>query len=165
MFFSERLKFRPFEDQDLDFLKKLYLNDNVMRLIGGKRDISQTEMTLQKFKKHIQEHGYGMYLVERKEDQVKVGYCGCRIYSPEIPAEMGYIIDEPFWGKAYATEAATAVSNDMKKFTHIKELVALINAENHASQKVIEKCDYTRDPLRDGTYHTFFRLFFSKKNI
>jgi len=161
---SQRLQFRPFQDQDRAFLTQLYQNSTVMKLIGGVRDVEKTELALQKFIKHFQDHGYGMLLAQRKTDGVNVGYCGCRGYGSEIPAEIGYIIDEPFWGEGYATEAVKAVSGEMRKFSQIDELIALIGAENYPSQKVIEKCGFLRDPLRDGTYHNVHRLFYVKKN-
>jgi RimJ/RimL family protein N-acetyltransferase len=50
------------------------------------------------------------------------------------------LLDRPFWGKGYATEAALAsVRFGFEQF-HLDHLIALVHPENLASRRVIEKC-------------------------
>jgi RimJ/RimL family protein N-acetyltransferase len=69
-----------------------------------------------------------------------IGNCGVRRETADSRvADMGYEIDPLYWGKGYATEAATAVLHF--GFTHLKvhRIWANAIAENRASQRVLAK--------------------------
>lgn len=60
----------------------------------------------------------------------------------QIPAgdiEIGYILKKTAWGKGYATEACKRLLKFAFEATPLEEIVAVIDAENAASRKVLEK--------------------------
>lgn len=67
-------------------------------------------------------------------------------------AELGYWIGEPYWGRGYATEAATAVIDHAFDARDVPRLMGRCRTGNPASQRVLEKCGFTyRGP---GTVHS-----------
>ena len=62
---------------------------------------------------HWQSHQFGVWMLLDKSTQSIVGYCVFRYFEEENSelngqVELGYILDEPFWGNGYATEAVSA---------------------------------------------------------
>jgi RimJ/RimL family protein N-acetyltransferase len=69
-----------------------------------------------------------------------MGNCGVRKESAEAQiADMGYELDPNYWGKGYATEAATAVLNFGFAELKVHRIGANAVAENTASLRVLEK--------------------------
>jgi len=50
------------------------------------------------------------------------------------------LLDSPFWGKGYATEAALATLKFGFEHFTLDHIIALVHPENAASRRVIEKC-------------------------
>jgi [ribosomal protein S5]-alanine N-acetyltransferase len=56
----------------------------------------------------------------------------------------GYVLARDSWGQGYATEALQAVV-DVSRRIDVERLVALCHPDHRASQRVLEKCGFTRD--------------------
>ncbi len=56
----------------------------------------------------------------------------------EKKADIGWIIDKRYWGKGFATQAASLLVEYLKNSLQIEEVVAYCDARNLASQKVME---------------------------
>ena len=68
-----------------------------------------------------------------------VGDVGFGVYEPTGEPELGYSLARSDWGRGYATEAARACLD--AALTHLTDarVVALVDAENHASLRVAER--------------------------
>ncbi len=62
--------------------------------------------------------------------------------------EIGYILKRSAWGKGYATEATNRLLKFAFEETPLEELVATIDPENTASQRVLEKCGLVHAGIR-----------------
>ncbi|CAM8994599.1 unnamed protein product [Rhodiola kirilowii] len=61
-------------------------------------------------------------------------------------AELGYALSTEHWGKGVATEAVKAViSNVFEEVKGLDRVEGLVFAENHASQRVLEKAGFQRE--------------------
>jgi RimJ/RimL family protein N-acetyltransferase len=67
------------------------------------------------------------------------GAVGLHIADAHKRAELGYWIGLPFWGKGYATEAASAAVAFGFEALHLNRIYAHHFAGNTASQRVLEK--------------------------
>jgi ribosomal-protein-alanine N-acetyltransferase len=67
------------------------------------------------------------------------GAVGLKITDAHRHAELGYWIGVPFWGKGYATEAASAVVAFGFETLYLRRIYAHHFAGNAASQQVLEK--------------------------
>lgn len=100
------------EKQVLDFVCKLI-------------EFSKTEDTT-----HLE---YGIYLRD-----TLIGFVNdCGIDDEKI--EIGYVVHPDYRGQGYATEAVTAVINELSRMG-FKRITACCFEENIASRKVMEKC-------------------------
>ena len=83
--------------------------------------------------------GFGMYLVELRENRVPIGMCGLvkRDSLPDV--DVGFAFLPAFWSKGYAFEAATAVKVYGKDVLGLSRLVAITNPDNESSIKLLEK--------------------------
>lgn len=67
------------------------------------------------------------------------GAVGLTIAETHKRAELGYWIGVPFWGRGYATEAASAAVAFGFETLHLRRIYAHHFAGNTASQRVLEK--------------------------
>ena len=67
------------------------------------------------------------------------GAVGLNIAVPHMHAELGYWIGVPFWGKGYATEAASTVVAFGFEMLRLHRIFAHHFSGNTASQRVLEK--------------------------
>jgi RimJ/RimL family protein N-acetyltransferase len=67
------------------------------------------------------------------------GAVGFAIESVHQHAELGYWIGVPYWGRGFATEAASAVVTFGFETLKLHRIYAHHFAENHASRRVLEK--------------------------
>jgi ribosomal-protein-alanine N-acetyltransferase len=138
---TKRLCLRALEPNDLEDLSGMYSNQEVMSFIGTGVTFtkSQTEKSIIKWDEYEKEHGYSNWAVIRKEDGAFIGKCGLSELPDKSGIEISYILDEPYWGRGYATEISAAVLElGFSKFG-MKKIIALVYPQNSPSIKVIEK--------------------------
>jgi RimJ/RimL family protein N-acetyltransferase len=80
-------------------------------------------------------------LVIAGRDGGVLGCCGI-VPPDDTPAEIGYWLGVPFWGKGYATEAARALIDHAFVDLGHDTLVAGARVSNPASRRVLEKCGF-----------------------
>ncbi len=73
-------------------------------------------------------------------DPLLVGGCGLGA-KPSGAVELGYWIARPFWGRGYASEAATAVI-DIARTLRLPRLVGSYFLDNPASGRILEKLGF-----------------------
>jgi ribosomal-protein-alanine N-acetyltransferase len=57
--------------------------------------------------------------------------------------ELGYAINEDYWNNGYATIALNLVTDYFLKLDRIKKIILGAFADNYASIRVMEKCNYS----------------------
>ncbi|KAJ0264740.1 Acyl-CoA N-acyltransferase [Hirschfeldia incana] len=63
-------------------------------------------------------------------------------------ADLGYAVAREFWGRGIATEAVRmAVEQAFEVFPEVVRLQAVVEVENKASQKVLEKAGFEKEGL------------------
>jgi ribosomal-protein-alanine N-acetyltransferase len=81
-----------------------------------------------------------------------IGHCGIldKMVDDQTEYELVYVFAALSWGKGYATEAATAIKRYAFERLGLERIVALIDPENAASERVAVKVNmrYERDTLR-----------------
>ncbi|CAL8989670.1 unnamed protein product [Prunus brigantina] len=69
--------------------------------------------------------------------------------------ELGYVLGSRYWGKGIVTQAVKLVADIIfKEWTHLERLEALVDVENVASQRVLEKAGFQRE----GVLRKYFIL-------
>ncbi len=94
--------------------------------------------------------------ITRLEDGVLLGAIGLAISGDDARAELGYWIGVPYWGRGYATEAATALLAHGFRALRLARIHACHFAGNDASGRVLQKIGMTHEGrqrshvLKDG---------------
>ena len=136
------LALRPIVSADAETLYRVYQNEGVLQYFPNPTPppLEKVERFVMLQQAHWEKYGYGNWGILPEGEQDIIDWVGLQ-YLPELnETEVGFLLDKPFWGKGYATEAALA---SLKfGFEHFKfdHMIALVHPENMASRRVIEKC-------------------------
>ena len=83
--------------------------------------------------------GFGLYLVERKEDLTPLGMCGLIKRDSLEDVDIGFAFLEKFRSKGYGYESASAVIEYGVQKLGLKRIVAITTTDNIQSGKLLEK--------------------------
>jgi len=153
---TERLTIRLITLDDAEFMLEL-LNDpgwlanigdpSVRTLEDARRDIAEKSLA------SYERHGFGFYLVERKDDGIPLGICGLakREYLQDV--DLGFALLERHAGKGYAFEAAEAVVGYATATLNLKRLVGITRMANLSSAMLLSKLGFVfeRELTSDDT--------------
>lgn len=146
---TPRLLLRRWRTDDLDSLAAVNAQPEVMRYIHDGRilDRAATAERLTAYRRHWDEHGFGLYAVEVKETGELAGFTGLAVpaFLPEImPAvEIGWRLGRAYWGRGLATEAARRVVTHARADVGLRRLVSIHVVGNEASARVMVKLGMT----------------------
>lgn len=79
--------------------------------------------------------------ITRSSDGRLMGLIGLTMDT--TPVEVGYWLGVPYWGQGYASEALTGVLEMAAQEMPVRELEAVVFAENQASARVLRKCGFS----------------------
>lgn len=140
---TDRLQLCHLVLDDAPFILTLVNDPSWIQFIGdrGIRTVSQAEAYLQNGPMaSYAENGFGLYLVQRKADSVRLGMCGL-VKRPSFPhVDIGFAFLPQFTGQGYAFEAATAVLHHARHDLNLSPIVAITAPDNLRSIKLLEKC-------------------------
>ncbi len=91
-----------------------------------------------------------------KEGNRMIGTCGFHNLSlVQRRSEMGYELNDDYWGLGYAKEAIEAMRDYGTAKLNLHRIEALVYPENEASQGVLERLGFVREGLLRG--YAYFR--------
>ena len=138
---TDRLRFRAFQQRDLDAYAAIVADENVTRYLGDGRPLTRADAWRQMaiFNGHWTLFGFGIWAVEHRESGALMGRIGC--FKPEgWPAfEIGYVLGRQFWGSGYATEGAAAALHFARAECRPERIISLIRPDNTGSIRVAER--------------------------
>ena len=129
----------------------------VMRWLGGvMAEDAVADMVRDRLMRWQEERGFTFWVVERKEDEAFLGFCGLKVADGEGSSvaddiEIGWRLREDAWGRGYAKEAATASLDFAFGTLDAPRVVALTMMQNEASWRLMERLGMTR--RADLDYH------------
>jgi len=140
---SKRLILKKFAPNDFDLYLQLVNDKNVMKLITGK-SLSKNNALI-KFKNILRINekypGIGFYAIREIENQKFIGL-GKIIQTNKNEAEIGYSLLPENWGKGFGSEISEKLVEYSKEIQSIKNLIAIIDPENIASKRILEKSHF-----------------------
>ena len=141
---TTRLSLRRWTAADCDALFEIMRDEAVARHIGDGKPftLEKTMNFLVWVNDYEREHGFCRWKVIEKSSGKTIGSCGFAVLPENGKIDLGYLFAQNAWGKGYATEiAAAAVDYGFKKLG-FREIIAMTDKENTASQKVLEKIGF-----------------------
>jgi RimJ/RimL family protein N-acetyltransferase len=139
---TDRLRLRRMCDADAPFILELLNEPLFHRFIGDKgvRNLEDARNYMRTGPMaSYAEHGFGLFLVERKEDATPVGMCGLLKRASMEEVEVGFAFLERFSGQGFATEAGQAVMRLASDTFKLRRVAAIADIDNDASANVLRK--------------------------
>jgi ribosomal-protein-alanine N-acetyltransferase len=140
---TERLNLREMSKTDAAFILELLNDPGFIRFIAD-RGVQTPEGAAryigERFVESYRQHGFGLWLVETKDEKAPAGICGLLKRGTPVPGvEVGYAFLPPFRSRGYAFEAASAALDYARDVLGLPRLYAVVNPDNAASIRVLEK--------------------------
>ncbi len=138
---TARLTLRGFAPDDVDRLAAILGDPEVMRYMPGGKPWSRekSEAIWQNILDHWEQYGFGWWAVVCNADAELIGWCGLTYLDELSETEVAYLLDKPYWGRGFATQAARASLNYGFEQRNLDRIIALAHIENGASRRVMEK--------------------------
>jgi ribosomal-protein-alanine N-acetyltransferase len=148
---TERLALRQFTMDDVDSLMQVLGDPEAMRFYPAPFSREKTAGWIRWGLDSYANHGFGLWAVIRKQDQLFLGDCGTVLQPVEdrTELEIGYHILRREWSQGYATEAARACRDYAFGTLGYPRVVSIVNPLNLASRRVAEKVHTT---MREFTW-------------
>ncbi|OOE38868.1 GNAT family N-acetyltransferase [Salinivibrio kushneri] len=142
---SKRLNVRQFILDDAPFIVELLNDASFIRYIADKK--VRTEQDATEYLRHgplasYQAHGFGLNLVERREDGEPIGMCGVLKRDELAYPDLGYAFLSRYTGQGYATEAAEAVLEETLIASGLNTVQAVTLPDNQPSNRLLEKLGF-----------------------
>ena len=164
---TPRLLVRRFRPDDFDAFYELHGGPEAMRFLGGPWTRQKTREVLDAIVAAYPAKPLEWHAVERRVDDAVIGACWLGKLGPRWEAslgpghvELGYRYARRFWGHGYATEAARAMLRRAFDELKLPQVVAIVDARNTASERVIQKVGmkYNKTFEQEGLTINFYTL-------
>lgn len=144
-FETNRLQVRHLSLNDLDDLASLCEDTVAMKYMDDGEPLSREDCEgwIKVCENKYKDRGYGTSGVFEKSSGKFAGFCGV-IRTPDTDYdEIIYALNQPFWGKGYATEVTKAMLAYVFEISQLDEIYATIHTDNIVSQKMMPKLNMT----------------------
>lgn len=139
---TDRLILRRLTLEDAEFVLGLLNEPSWLHFIGDKgvRTLEDARAYILKGPVEMYSRlGFGLYLVELKEEGLSIGMCGLLKRDSLNDVDIGFAFLPAYWGKGYAYEAAAAVMEYSGAVLGLSRVVAITSPDNNRSAKLLEK--------------------------
>ena len=136
--------FRPEVDSGAMFA--VYGDAEVMRFIpgGALADEAAVRSLLAGYVDGQRRRGFSSWAVVDRASGRVIGDAGFGIFAPTGDVELGYTLARDWWGRGYATEAASVCLAAGLAELSTPRIIALVDEENEASLRVPKRIGMTR---------------------
>jgi len=141
----ESITLRPMRLEDAPVLLRIHQREGVLRYFPNPNPppIERVQRFIAGQAVHWEQHACGNWAIVLNGQDEIIGWAGLQFLTETRETEVGYLLDQPHWGKGYATQAALASLKDGFNRLALTEIIGLVHPENLASYRVLEKCDMT----------------------
>lgn len=142
IFETDRLRLKEFTLDDSKFIVELLNSPGWLQFIGDRniKTEEQAKIYLENGPiKSYKENGYGLSLVEKKDDSIAIGMCGIMKRETLDHPDIGFAFLPGFNGKGYAFEIASATMDYAKHQLKISKILAITVSNNSKSIRLLEK--------------------------
>lgn len=165
--YSTNLSLRPYQKIDKNDFLELFSNPQMLQYSDIVTDKNINEKIFLKILESIQDpekkaHIWAVFLKQTANFEVFIGHCELKqsAYTKPHELEMVYFLNPAFWGKGYGTELVKMVMQFAFTHTPASMLIAAVDFQNIASQKVLQKAGFTEKQLYttpEGTTYFWYK--------
>jgi RimJ/RimL family protein N-acetyltransferase len=164
---TPRLLLREMTRGDIDFIARMMAHPEVNHFYDRRFTRAESETWLERQLERYHRDGKGLWLVIEREGGQPVGQVGLAFQDVEGKRhpEIGWLLDRPFWGRGYATEAGAATRDAALGEWGYDHVISLIRPVNLASQRVALRLGMkeSRRVQFHGYEHCVFEIARAKK--
>lgn len=141
---TPRLTLRQLCDADATFILELLNDPGWLRFIGNKSvdTLEAAVMYIGKAHKMYREKGFGLWVVERRDDGAALGLCGLIKRDTLRDVDLGFGLLTRYQGQGYGNEAGAAVLEHGRRALGLQRIVAITSPDNVASSGLLEKLGF-----------------------
>jgi [ribosomal protein S5]-alanine N-acetyltransferase len=138
---TARLRLRELASGDLDFVAGMLADPEVARYYEKTFTRDDAEDWLRRQQARYARDGHGLWLAVDRATGAPVGQVGLVLQEVEgqMLPEIGWLLDRPFWGRGYASEAAAATREAAFARWRYPAVISLIRPVNERSRRVAER--------------------------
>ena len=151
---TPRLVLRTFRENDLPMYAALNADPEVTRWLGGPMSRQDSDDIAAWAQECVERDGFGLIAVERKTDSAFIGMCGLHhqmSYPDDV--EVAWRLAREYWGRGYATEAASAWLDHAFGPLQLDRVISITEQTNVRSLAVMGRLGMRFDhagKVRDG---------------
>jgi RimJ/RimL family protein N-acetyltransferase len=112
--------------------------------VPGEGTVGAASMTVAAAAAGVYQGGWGVFAIQRTEDQIAIGGAGFHGPPDAGTVEIGYDLSESGRGAGWATDAARALCRWALGQPGVSVVLATTEPGNRASQAVLERVGFTR---------------------
>jgi RimJ/RimL family protein N-acetyltransferase len=151
---TPRLVIRNWEERDRHLFHRINSDERVMEFFPFRRSRQQADEVMDQLRAAIDARGFGLAAVELADSGETIGYTGLSPVTmpPAIPAEeieIGWRLAAEYWGKGYASEAASAWLRFGFRDLGLQEIISFAVATNVRSIAVMQRIGLRYDETSD----------------
>lgn len=142
---TERLTLRDAVLDDAEFILRLLNEPSFLRFIGdrGVRTLDDARRYIaERLIESYVRNGFGLWIVERRAAPAPIGICGLVKRDTLPDPDIGFAFLPEYWSQGYAIESASAVRDRAFGALRLPRLLAVANADNVASIRLLEKLGF-----------------------
>jgi len=164
---SERLIIREIVSTDIDVMLELHSDPTVHRYLGNKTITSRDKMmkAIDSLKEQYKNYGVGRWAMIDKDTNEFIGWTGLEYVTKEINKhtnfyDLGYRLLSRYWGCGFASESAFASVAYAFDKLKLREIYAMADIENKASNKILNKVglQFIETFNQEGVKHNWYKL-------
>ena len=154
-----RLTLEPYADHHLDPMAAMFGDPEVTAFTYlGRQDREGTARVLAEYRGFHLANGYGMYAILDRETGAYYGEAG--LFVPPAAAStdllaLRYALSRAAWGKGIATEASSAVIDDVFGRLDKPAIIAGVVPHNLPSMRVMDRLGFSRGDEVTSGVHTY----------
>jgi ribosomal-protein-alanine N-acetyltransferase len=158
---TPRLYLREFSPEEEHLYLDLYADEFVTQFVNERSATERKKRFAEGLARHNDGSGLGRWAIFNRDDDDFIG--ACRLDPTKQNAlcvELGYVLQQKYWGKGIGSELVKNLVDYAFNNTGMDEIWAFTHLSNLASQRVLEKTGFKRQPniLKDGEVLVFFKL-------
>ena len=164
---TERLLMREFLPSDAEAFFKMDKNPEVHKYLWNKpiTEIDETHNAIVTIRQQYVDNSIGRFAIILKETNQFIGWAGLKYNTKMVNNkihfyDIGYRLNEDFWGKGYASEASFAWLDYGFDVMNIQKMTAAAHTENTASNRILKKIGMkiTEQYQEDGVSWNWYDL-------
>jgi [ribosomal protein S5]-alanine N-acetyltransferase len=160
---TERLRLVAFAERHFDDYAAMLADPESTRFVGSGTPLNRMNAwrSMAMLLGHWQLRGYGMWALERLEDDVFVGRVGLMFPDGWPDVELGWMLRPGYRGHGYATEGARAALEFAWTQLRLPRVISLVRDGNDASDRLakrlggefVESMEFHGAPTHVFAYH------------